>query len=183
MDTESTNAMYRLTTPALLVPDNWSSVYTFGNESILAAGTRIVINSGDPNHASPPLPRIVQRFRESPGQTGQVQLNSNAVDLRLVDSGNNVVHARRFLAPTSFSSIQCKLLRKPDRTAFVLIPAASAAFPAGTYRMTLTFLRDNTAADPNSLILSAAGQKDPEVATIDIPWTPATEAAGVWTDA
>jgi hypothetical protein len=54
-----------------------------------------------------------------------------------------------------------------------LVPASSPAgtqLAAGEYRIRLTHRRDNRPADPESLVLSEAGNTAPEQVTIDIPW-------------
>ena len=41
----------------------------------------------------------------------------------------------------------------------------------GEYRLRLTYRRDNTAADTESLVLSQAGDATDETAWIDMPWS------------
>jgi hypothetical protein len=150
----------------------WISIYEFGSESIIAPGTQIVINSGNPDNPSPALPRISQRFRATAGTPGDVLFTANAVDLRLVDSLGKVIHARRFLnGTTSYTAVGFHILRKADGTAFFLLPTGfpSAGFLPGSYRLTMDFRRDNTATDPESIILSAAGQTAPETVILDVP--------------
>jgi hypothetical protein len=150
----------------------WTLLYEFASEKTIAPGTQIVINSGNPDHPAPTPPRVLQRFRAPTGTAGDLQLTTNAVDLRLVNSRGEVVHARRFLnATTSYSSGAFHVLRKADGTAFFLLPAGfpGAGFSPGTYQMRLDFRRDNTVIDPGSLVLSAAGETVPEVAILDVP--------------
>jgi len=150
----------------------WFSIYEFESENVIAPGTQIVINSGNPDNPPPAVPRITRRFRASAGALGDVQLAANAVDLRLVDSQGEVVHARRFLnGTTSYSPVAFHVLRKADGTAFFILPAGfpSAGFLPGTYRMTMDFRRDNRTIDPDSLVLSAAGETVPEAVTLDVP--------------
>ena len=101
-----------------------------------------------------------------------MQLDADAVDLRLVDSKGDAVHARRFLNDTTSNNpVPFHVLRKADGTAFFLLPPGfpSAGFLPGTYRLTMDFRRDNTGADAESLILSAAGQTAPETAILEVP--------------
>jgi hypothetical protein len=150
----------------------WALLYEFASENMIAPGTQIVINSGNPDHPAPTFPRVLQRFRAPTGTVGDLQLTANAVDLRLVNSRGEVVHARRFLnATTSYSSAAFRILRKADGTAFFLLPAGfpGADFSPGTYQMRLDFRRDNTVIDPGSLVLSAAGETVPEAAILDVP--------------
>jgi len=146
----------------------WTLVYEFASEDLIAPGTQIVVNSGSPDNPPPAVPRVLQRS----GTSGVVHLAATAVDLRLVDSQGSVVHARRFLdSTTSYNAVKFHLLRKADRTAFFLLPSGfpSAGFLPGTYQMTMDFRRDNTAIEPDSLILSAAGQTVPETVVLDVP--------------
>lgn len=146
----------------------WTLVYEFASEDVIAPGTQIVVNSGNPANPPPAVPRVLQRSDAS----GVVHLAATAVDLRLVDSQGNVVHARRFLdSTTSYNPVKFHLLRMADRTAFFLLPSGfpSAGFLPGTYQMTMDFRRDNTAIDPSSLILSAAGQTVPETVILEVP--------------
>jgi hypothetical protein len=148
----------------------WISVYEFGSENVIAPGTQIVVNSGNPDNAPPAVPRVLQRFRAPAGTPSDVQLAGNAADLRLVDPLGAVVHARRFLNnATNYNPVTFQVLRKADGTAFFLLPAGFRGFLPGTYQMKMDFRRDNTALDPDSLILSAAGQTAPEAAILDIP--------------
>jgi len=160
-------------TPELDDPaSTWTLVYEFGSEKVIAPGTQIVVNSGNPDNPPPAVPRVLQRFRAPTGTPGDVQLAANAVDLRLVDSKGRVVHARRFLNDTTgYNSVAFHVLRKADGTAFFLLPAGfpAAGFSPGTYQMTMSFLRDNKAIDPNSIILSAAGQTAPETVILGVP--------------
>ncbi|MFZ1218154.1 MAG: hypothetical protein WAO00_02620 [Chthoniobacterales bacterium] len=162
----------------------WISIYEFGSENVTAPGTQIVVNSGNPDNPPPAVPRVLLRFRAPTGAPGDVQLAGNTVDLRLIDSQGTVVHARRFLnSTTSYNPVNFRVIRRGDGTAFFLLPDRPieiqplrprpkvAVFPPGTYQMTMNFRRDNTVLDPDSLVLSAAGQKTPETAALDVPWS------------
>ena len=46
---------------------------------------------------------MLQRFRAASGAPGDLQFASNAVDLRLVRAGGDIVHARRFLDAAMYS--------------------------------------------------------------------------------
>jgi hypothetical protein len=149
----------------------WTLVYEFDNENMIAPGTLVVVNSGNPDNPPPAVPRVLQRFRAPTGTPGDVQLAANAVDLRLVDSQGPVIHARRFLNDTSYSPVASHVLRKADGTAFFLLPAGfpAAGFLPGSYRLIMDFRRDNTGTDPESIILSAVGQTAPETVILDVP--------------
>jgi hypothetical protein len=49
----------------------------------------------------------------------------------------------------------------------MILPAGH--LEAGQYRVQLTYLRENRAADPGSQVLREAGPGTPEVVTLDIP--------------
>jgi len=53
------------------------------------------------------------------------------------------------------------------------VPAPNSAgslLPAGEYRLNFTYRRNNRANDPESELLSEAGNAAPEQATLDLPW-------------
>lgn len=160
--------------PALDLDDPasaWISIYEFGGENVIAPGTQIVVNSGNPDNPPPAVPRVLQRFRAPTGAPGDIQLAGNTADLRLLDSKGAVVHARRFLnSTTSYNPVNFQVLRKADGTASFLVPGGFPGFLQGTYQMTMNFRRDNRAVDPDSLVLSAAGQKTTETVVLDVPW-------------
>jgi hypothetical protein len=150
---------------------SWMLVYEFDSETVIAPGTIVTVNSGNPDNPLPAAPRQLRRFRAPAGTPGDRQFAGNAVDLRLVDPKGVVVHARRFLNDTSYSPVVFDVLRKADGTAFFLLPAGfpGTGFLPGGYRLTMEFRRDNTGVDPGSIVLSAAGQTAQETAILHVP--------------
>lgn len=150
----------------------WVPIYEFGSEDTMPAGTRVIVVSGPTDDPPTAEPRTVKRFRAQPGNDGDLQFTSDAVDLRLVGPRGNVMHARRFLGSAAMvGPVGVRLLRKADGTACFILPASpDTSFPEGPFQMTMEFKRDNKAFDPDSLVLSAAGQTTPETAVLDIPW-------------
>jgi uncharacterized protein DUF6603 len=73
-----------------------------------------------------------------------------------------------------FNEILFNVLRKADGSGLMIVspgPTPSGSFlPEGQYRLVFTYRRDNRAKDPNSDVLSEAGNTAPEVATLDLPW-------------
>lgn len=153
----------------------WTPYYTFEREAKLPAGTRVRVYAG--NRADAPIeePDVVRRFVALLDERGQLRLPPTGVDLRLRASGASEGHARRFLPPSAYDSVNAaRVLRKADGTAFfVFVPVASAvgsALTVGQYRFQLTYRRDNRVIDPGSQVFSQAGDRQEERATIDIPW-------------
>jgi hypothetical protein len=95
----------------------------------------------------------------------------------VVEPGQGQGHSRTFLPDTVYtalSTVSLRLLREADGTAFFLLRAGTGtatltALDPGQYRLALTFRRDNTALDPQSLVLSEAGDRSPERAALDVP--------------
>ena len=152
----------------------WNAYYAFSGESMLPAGSRLRIFSGNASNAPAAADNVSHRFAAGLGDPGTRHFGSDAVDLRLVDSHENVVHARRFFAPLNYAAVNAKVIRRADGTGLVIVvPAANApgtALPPGQYRMNLTYLRDNTAASSASQVLSENGSTQPEVVALDVPW-------------
>jgi hypothetical protein len=72
-----------------------------------------------------------------------------------------------------YGPVSVRLLRKADGTACFFLPPAmpGTGFSPLPSRVTLEFRRDNSAFNPDSIVLSAAGQTNHETAILDIPWT------------
>jgi len=159
----------------------WSVHHRFGAEGLLEAGTRVLLHSGadgDGDAAPSPVPGLVDRFVATvPGDHGHRRLPGHRpVDLRLRDATGKLGHARRFLPATAYAPVgNLRILRKADGTeAFLFEPATAspgAALGAGQHRLHVTYRRDNTTAVPGSQILTRAGDRSAEHATLDIPWT------------
>ena len=149
----------------------WEPIYSFGDEAKLAAGTRVIVSSGNAPANATTEPRTQRRYGAAAGDPGQLRFTSTTVDLRIVAPRGDVIHARRFLDTTAISSqIGFKLLRKADGTACFILPTQpSVVSSSGPQRLTMMFVRDNTATEPDSIIMSSVGQTMDEVAVLDIP--------------
>ncbi len=153
---------------------SWATYYRFRSEELLPAGTRLRVFAGNAADAPPAEPGVIQRFAASLDERGRLRVSSVAgADLRLVASGVPGGHSRRFLPDSDYTTVDTRLLRKADGTGFVLLmpdtnPPGSL-LPAGQYRLKLTYLRDNRAAAPESLVYGQAGNSAPETVAIDIP--------------
>lgn len=153
----------------------WSLVYEFPAMPVLGDGMCIAVLSCGPDAAPARALRTTQQFRAASGNPGSLALDADAVDLRLVSSNGEVLHARRFLADAAYQDIAgCTYLRKADETAFIVFPPASSAtgFAPGSFRLSFSYRLDNTANDASSVVLSRAGDSTPEAADLDFAWVP-----------
>ncbi|MPZ99110.1 MAG: hypothetical protein GEU80_07175 [Dehalococcoidia bacterium] len=156
----------------------WSTQYGFHRrDEVLAAGTRIAIRSGNEvSWVEPLVPGLVHRFLAEAPDQGRTRLPAGrALDVRLRDAVGRIVHARRFLPDEAYAPLPAaRLLRKADGTeAAIVIPSGGptgSTLPDGAYRLRFTYRRDNTASDPESTVLSRAGDQSDEVVTLDVPW-------------
>lgn len=150
----------------------WSTQYRFArNEPRLAAGTKVMIHSGnETDWTDPPVPGVSRRFVAKMPDEGRRRLPANrAVDVRLRDATDEIAHQRRFLPNSSYSSSGgMTILRKADGTGFALF--AGSPLPQRQYRLLFTYRRDNIASDPDSIVQSRAGDTSDEVIQLDLPW-------------
>jgi hypothetical protein len=150
----------------------WTPYYRFGAEDLLPAGTRVRVFAGNAAAAPPAETRVLQRFAAPLDAFGHVRLSpAGGADLRLAPPGGGEEHTRRFLPEGDYSPVAAGLLRKADGTGFfLLVPDGSQPGPrrARQYRLKLSYIRDNRAADPTSQVYSQAGDSGPENVTIDI---------------
>jgi hypothetical protein len=144
---------------------DWMVHHEFGAEP-LVPGARLRLFSGNATAAPPAEAGVTQRFAAVGTDAGTIHFSASAVDVMLVARDGRVLHARRFLRPSAYSALNVRVLRKRDGTAFFIAPA-SGTFAADTQRIVLQFHRDNRTADASSLLLSAGGNSDPEIATLD----------------
>lgn len=151
----------------------WLPIYTFGSEDPAPGdGVMVHVHSGPPPSGGGSVsPRRFDRYRAADGETGDVRLPGDSVDLRLVGPNGRVEHARRFFRDAHYADIAFQAIRKADGTAMILLPAGGA-LPTGALRLTAIFRRNNRAEAADSLILTEAGDDDDEVTAIDIPTGP-----------
>jgi hypothetical protein len=144
----------------------WSPFYAFGREAPLAAGTRVVISSGNEEEATSPSaePNVLKRFAAAVGESGGLRLPPNRADLRVAGPGRSTGHSRRFV--TGAVPVAVKVLRKADGTALAILPAEAPTLEPRTYRLSLAYHRD--LGDPLSR-LSQEGRSEAERVRIDIP--------------
>jgi hypothetical protein len=160
----------------------WTAHYRFGpDEETVAAGTRIAIHSGNAaDWTDAPKPGLSHRFIAGAQESGRRRLPANLpVPLRVRDGMGAPGHARRFLPVSEYAPLaDAKLLRRADGLdVAIFLPAATplgSLFDEGQYRLALVYMRDNTSADPNSVVVSQAGDTSAEEVTLDIPWAGVT---------
>lgn len=155
---------YRASRPGKDEQDSdWLPYYTFGKEPRLSGGTRVIIHAGK-RQDGPSAPfGVVHRFLEQDVK-GKVRLPANGFDIRIGRWG----HARTFIPDRFLQPVDFKVIRSADSTGLFITVANGDAFNHGHYELLLTYRRDNRATDPASLILSEAGNHEPEEATLAI---------------
>ncbi|HEY9037485.1 MAG TPA: hypothetical protein VIN05_00885 [Roseovarius sp.] len=151
---------------------DWITHHRFASdEPRRAAGTRVVVHSGNAmDWTAPPVPGVARHFIAKAPDPGRRRLPSmRALDVRLRDAKRETVHARRFLENGAYAAMGgATVLRNADGTGLAIF--AGAPLPEGSYRLRLVYRRDNTAAKPDSLVLSRAGDTSDEVVWLDVPW-------------
>jgi hypothetical protein len=153
----------------------WLPYYTFDQEEILPAGTRLEVLAGNKSDAPQKKPGIAQRFMARLQERGRIRLQSHRVDLRVRAPLGEVGHARSFFPDDTYEDVTkaAHILRKADGTAFFLFVSQSTALnselSSGHYRLELTYRRDNRASDSESIVFKQAGESDPEIVILDVP--------------
>lgn len=153
-----------------VAPAVWVPLYTFGREEPMPAGTRVRVFSGNRIDQYEEERGVRARFAASFGERGSLNLGSDYADLRLVAPDRSVVHRRAFFPNDRYSRVSDVLAqRKADGTGFFLMKRDGGGFEEGQYRLQITYRRENLAVDPESPVLSEAGDRGPEVVSIHIP--------------
>lgn len=118
-------------------------------------------------------PDVLRRYLATGEDPGTVRLGQGAL-LRIVRDGR-VEHEYLVLAGSGFVRLPgARVLRGGDGKGFAIVvpnpgPAGSR-LPAGRYRLSAEYRRDNRAVDPGSPVFTSAGHQYPEQVSIDIPW-------------
>lgn len=149
----------------------WEQYYRFGQERLLAAGTRLRIRSGSESEAFTANPLERNRFVTTPYAIGEIRFTDSSVHLRIVSPQGNPEHTIRFLPESEFSNANCHVLRRGDGTAFVILPQGNALFAEGTYNLELIYRRDNSIAGAGEPIFSESGVNHDEVVNLIIAIT------------
>jgi hypothetical protein len=161
----------------------WTNYYTFRHrEPKLPDGSRVRLYAGRrPINQPTEEDNTVKKYIASLDENGRLRIPKKGVDLRVVESTGEIVHARHFLPEEEYVEIDnTQILRKADGTGFFLVfqnldsPLGSELMP-GQYRLSMNYNRDNSIAFPESQVLKQAGNKNPEKVIIDIPWNSVSE--------
>lgn len=145
----------------------WVSYYQFGREQRLPSGTRVKVFAGNAMSVALEESGVVSRFIALLDETGRLRLPADGVDMCLIRSDQSVLHAKRFLPEHAYTSVEGRLLRKADGTGFFI---TVSRFASGQYRLKIIYRRNNRGADPDSQVYSEAGNREPELVSVDIPW-------------
>jgi hypothetical protein len=159
-----------------VIPVGWRTHYRFGSEEpALAAGTRVIIHSGN-NHDPVPAAGAGATHRfiapdEGPGRSHLA--TTLPATLRLRDPRGGRSHRRTFLPDADYVAIPgARVLRRADGLDFALVvPSADAPgsrLRPGDYRLRFTYRRDNSTAELVAPILSQAGDISDEVVTLRV---------------
>ena len=113
-------------------------------------------------------------------QVTRVEQNRNAIAFLLTSPEQldwRRINLQLLWAPlgkNNYEQMNSRVLRKADGTGlFIVSPAAISSgslLPAGEYRLAFTYRRNNRAVDPDSDLLSEAGNSASEEVSLDIPW-------------
>ena len=147
----------------------WLPLHSFTDAETIKAGFQIRLYSGGlvrspTNHTSRAMNVA------PPGDPGLARLPAAGADLRLIDPKGRTACAVRILPDGAFSSAaqSVRLLRKADATGLIVLPNAGDAFAAGAYRLAMTYRKNVTANDPDSVVLSQAGDSSDEQASVSL---------------
>jgi hypothetical protein len=151
----------------------WTTYCTFSGEELMPAGTKVRLCSGNETVDPTTEAGVIKRFVAGLNDPAQLHF-SDMADLRIVAPHTTQGHHRTFLPDSAYNNIEVKVFRKADGTGmFIFVPNVSppgARLDPGQYRFRMTYNRDNRVFDPQSQVLSQAGNTSPEIVTIDIPW-------------
>ena len=151
----------------------WETYHVFDAGGIVPTGTILRIRPDSTMPISGEAVAAVQPDIET-DSTRPVLVFAASVEMRIVAPNGQVVHARHFVPSDIYVTQDMSMLRKADGTGFFMAKPnrvlGALPFSPGQYRLKLLYRRDNRGLVPQSPILSEAGNRDPEVALIDIPW-------------
>lgn len=142
--------------------------HVFGATGLRSSGRRFrVISGAEPAGAvSPPGEERIWKGQALAGF--RPAFPAEGVDLRLLDPTGTVLHEHRFQPDDAYAPFGAAVVRAADSTSFVLLPVGTAALPNGDLRLSFTFLRDNTTADSDSLVLRQQGDSSPEIVELPV---------------
>jgi hypothetical protein len=144
----------------------WVLYHEFIDQPIRLPGSRVRVHSGS-NAPTTPLPVTVEQlllYHTSP------QLPEYGCKLRIVDPEGTSGHSR-VIRPSSIyiSDGAWWVARKSDGTGCILLKTTPDN-TAQTYRLSLSYDKDITSIDPETLVFKEKGSSETEYVHIDIPW-------------
>jgi hypothetical protein len=147
----------------------WSDLYLFPSQATVAAGLRLRLFSG--GMVQPPANHTWRTMNlAQAGDPGVSRLPAVGADLRLLDESGRTACAVRILPDSAFTLVQPapKLLRKADATGLIILPNAGQAMSPGAYRLRMAYRRDLSKDEPDTIILSQAGDSSDELAFLPL---------------
>lgn len=149
----------------------WSTLYAFAAQNRIAAGMRVRLYSGGLLQPSGNHTQLTMNIAAQ-GAPGIARLPASGVDLRLVDLSGRIGCAIRILPETGFDLDPvppgARMLRKGDATGLILVPGVGDAFAPGAYALSMVYRRNISVNDPESIVLSQAGDTTDEQAFVPL---------------
>ena len=149
----------------------WLTLYEFAEPKAIKAGIRIRLYSSGSSQPSGNHTQLVMNIAAA-GDPGIVRYPATGVDLHLLDPSGRTACAIRILPEADFVPVQApqdgRMLRKGDAAGLILIPGAGGTFAPGTYALSMNYRRDISAVDPDSIVLSQAGDTMAEQAFVPL---------------
>jgi hypothetical protein len=142
--------------------------HVFGATGQRASGCRFRVIAGAPTPGAIAAPGEELIWKGLAAAGFRPAFPAEGLDLRLLDPTGAVLHEQRFQPDGTYVPLATAMLRAADGTGFVLLPAGAAALPDGELRLSVTFRRDNTTADPDSLVLRQQGDSSPEIVVLPV---------------
>lgn len=156
----------------------WQDFFQFGDVELSADGSKFAISSGNLRFDIPPGTDEgdwTSLYAAVLSDPGYCRLSQSECEIRLVGPNGNTIHGRRFAGPSSYESVsEIKVLRRSDGTAFFFtypdFSTSGYAAEGASYRLRLSYRRDNRSVESESLVLHQAGDTSDEIAVIEIPF-------------
>jgi hypothetical protein len=149
----------------------WLALYEFAAQSTIKAGMRIRLYSGSLLQPSGNHTQLAMNIA-APGDPGVARLPASGADLRLIDPLGRTACAIRILPEAAFDLVpvplHARMVRKGDSTGLILVPGIDDSFAPGAYALAMVYRRNISADDPESIVLSQAGDTTDEQAFVPL---------------
>lgn len=149
----------------------WFPYYKFGSESLLPAGTRVCIHSGNQmnyllDSAETDSAGVENRFAAVFNTNGTLHFPPEIVGIQVCNSKNTVEHQRYFIDSSQYDELaNIRRISKSDNTGFFFLSETNL-IEKGQYRLNSTYFRKKT-DDAQCEQQSQAGSIADENVTID----------------